>query len=74
MILYFISYSYDEDELPMYVDRLHKYNEIKDIAQSVIGRIGKNQFHFYCILGDNSYHALLRGAATNGLFYQKIIN
>ena len=25
----------------MYVDRLHKYNEIKDVAQSVIGRIGK---------------------------------
>jgi len=34
---------YDEDELPMYVDRLHKYNEIKDVAQSVIGRIAEKE-------------------------------
>ena len=39
--LYFFIFSYNVDELPMYVDRLHKYNEIKDVAQSVIGRIGK---------------------------------
>jgi len=33
--------SYDEEELPMYVDKLHQYNEIKDIAQMLIGKIAE---------------------------------
>lgn len=30
-----------EDELKVHIDKLHEYNEIKDVAQMVLGRIGK---------------------------------
>ena len=28
-----------ESDLSLYIDKLHEYNEIKDIAQMVIGRL-----------------------------------
>ncbi|CAL1280736.1 unnamed protein product [Larinioides sclopetarius] len=30
---------YEESQLKWYIDKLHEYNEIKDIAQMVMGRI-----------------------------------
>ena len=30
-----------EDELKVHIDKLHEYNEIKDVAQMVLGRLGK---------------------------------
>ncbi|XP_004212294.1 DNA repair protein SWI5 homolog [Hydra vulgaris] len=35
------SENYCESELQVYIDRLHEYNEIKDIAQMVIGKIAE---------------------------------
>ena len=31
---------YTEDELAMHIAKLHEYNEIKDVAQDLLGRLG----------------------------------
>ena len=32
---------YTEDELALHIAKLHEYNEIKDVAQDLLGRLGK---------------------------------
>ena len=29
-----------EDELQQHIDKLHEYNEVKDVAQMILGRLG----------------------------------
>ena len=31
----------EEEELKVHIDKLHEYNEIKDVAQMVLGRLGE---------------------------------
>lgn len=38
-----LSKDYSQDKLPQYIDKLHEYNEIKDIAQMLIGKIAEKK-------------------------------
>lgn len=43
--------SYDAEELDSHIDKLHKYNELKDIAQTligVLGRLAETDCHHHC--------------------------
>ena len=33
--------SYSEEELQLHIEKLHEYNEIKDVGQLLIGKLGK---------------------------------
>lgn len=33
--------NYSEDELQVHIDRLHKYNEVKDVGQLLLGKIAE---------------------------------
>ena len=39
-------FSYDVNELQKHIDKLHEYNEIKDVAQMVIGRLGEDYLNY----------------------------
>lgn len=39
-------FSYDVSELQEHIDKLHEYNEIKDVAQMVIGRLGEDYLNY----------------------------
>ena len=39
-------FSYDVNELQEHIDKLHEYNEIKDVAQMVIGRLGEDYLNY----------------------------
>lgn len=38
-----LSKDYSEDELQQYIDHLHEYNEVKDAAQLLMGRLAEVQ-------------------------------
>jgi len=44
---------YKEEELSTYMEGLHAYNEMKDIGQMLLGRLGK----FYNTANSVSYNA-----------------
>ena len=37
---------YKEDELDAHIEKLHEYNDIKDVGQMLLGRLG--EFSFVC--------------------------
>ena len=39
-------FSYDVSELQEHINKLHEYNEIKDVAQMVIGRLGEDYLNY----------------------------
>lgn len=39
-------FSYDVSELQEHIDKLHEYNEIKDVTQMVIGRLGEDWLNY----------------------------
>lgn len=45
-----LSRGYSESELQSHIEKLHEYNEIKDVGQMVLGRIGT--FCFLCLSCD----------------------
>ena len=38
-----LSREYSEDELPLYIKRLHEYNEMKDVGQLLLGKLAEVQ-------------------------------
>ena len=42
---------YSEDELQLHIEKLHEYNEIKDVGQLLLGKIGKKimVIHWYIV-------------------------
>lgn len=38
-----LSRDYSEEELPLYIERLHEYNEIKDVGQLLLGKLAELQ-------------------------------
>ena len=40
---------YSEAELQQHIDKLHEYNEIKDVGQLLIGKLGKYKNNSYNI-------------------------
>ena len=36
----YIPRGYKEEELQEHIDKMHEYNELKDIGQEVLGRLG----------------------------------
>ena len=40
---------YSEAELQQHIDKLHEYNEIKDVGQLLIGKLGKYKINYYNI-------------------------
>lgn len=37
---YLVVIRYSEEELQAHIDKLHEYNEIKDVGQLLIGKLG----------------------------------